>query len=86
MSYFLAGDTPYYLQKGGRSSAIATTVWSTTILIHFQLLVLEEHTRATEEMNDLRRFSVRSNHYDDLEQKCQTNSRVLMPSINPFVL
>ena len=85
MSYFLAGDTPYYLLKGGRSSAIATTVWSTTILIHFQLLVLEEHTRATEEMNDLRRFSVRSNHYDDLEQKCQTNSRVL-PSIKPFVL
>ena len=84
MRYFLAGDTPYYLLKGGRSSTIATTVWSTTILIHFQLLVLEEHTRATE-MNDLRRFSVRSNHYDDLEQKCQTNSRVL-PSINPFVL
>ena len=85
MSYFLARDTPYHLLKGGRSSsAIDTTVWSTTILIHFQLLVLEEHTRATE-MNDLRRFSVRSNHYDDLEQKCQTNSRVL-PSIKPFVL
>ena len=45
----------------------------TTILIHFQLIVLEEHTRATE-MNDLRRSFVRSNHYDDLRQKCQTTA------------